>query len=109
MGLTAEAAALYTISDKSNVNYDLASNKLNLILNQKWISLNGIAPVEVWTDYRRSGIPSFIHFSEDPAKQNPTPPVRLLIPQREIDYNNENVLAVGPINAFTSKIFWQNR
>jgi len=109
MGLTSTAAAAYTISDRSNVNYDLASNKLNLILNQKWISLNGVAPVEVWTDFRRSGIPSFIHWSEDPAKLNATPPVRLLIPQNEILYNNENVVAVGPINAFTSKIFWQNR
>lgn len=109
MGLTTAAAAAYTISDKANVNYDLASNKLNLILQQKWISLNGVAPIEIWTDYRRTGIPSFLHFSEDAAKLNPTPPVRLLIPQREIDYNNENAVAVGKINAFTSKIFWQNR
>jgi hypothetical protein len=109
MGLTAADAATYIVSDKANVNYDLASNKLNLILQQKWVSLNGVAPVEIWTDYRRTGIPSFLHFSEDGAKQNATPPVRLLIPQNEILYNNDNVVAVGPINAFTSKIFWQNR
>ena len=109
MGLTTAAAATYIVSDKSNVNYDLASNKLNLILQQKWISLNGVAPIEIWTDYRRTGIPSFLHFSEDGAKLNATPPVRLLIPQREIDYNNDNAVAVGKINAFTSKIFWQNR
>lgn len=109
MGLTTADAAAYTVSDKSNVNYDLASNKLNLILQQKWVSLNGVAPIEIWTDYRRTGIPSFLHFSEDAAKLNPTPPVRLLIPQREIDYNNDNAVAVGKINAFTSKIFWQNR
>jgi hypothetical protein len=109
MGLTAADAATYTASDKANVNYDLASNKLNLILQQKWVSLNGVAPVELWTDYRRTGIPSFLQFSEDGAKQNATPPVRLLIPQNEILYNNDNVVAVGPINAFTSKIFWQNR
>jgi hypothetical protein len=109
MGLTTAAAATYIVSDKSNVNYDLASIKINLILQQKWISLNGICPIEIWTDYRRTGIPSFLHFSEDAAKLNPTPPVRLLIPQREIDYNNDNAVAVGKINAFTSKIFWQNR
>jgi hypothetical protein len=109
MGLTTTAAAAYVISDKSNVNYDLASNKINLILNQKWISLNGVAPIEIWTDYRRSGQPNFLHFSEDSHKLNATPPVRLLIPQREIDYNNDNAVAVGAINAFTSKIFWQNR
>jgi hypothetical protein len=109
MGLTTAAAATFIVSDKSTVNYDLATNKINLILTQKWVSLNGIAPVEIWNDYRRSGIPNFIHFSEDGNKQNPTPPVRLLYPQREIDYNNDNVVAVGTINAFTSKIFWQNR
>lgn len=76
---------------------------------QKWVTLNGIAPVEIWTDYRRSGIPNFLTFSADPNKANVTPPVRLLYPQREISVNNDNVVAVGTINAFTSKIFWQNR
>jgi hypothetical protein len=109
MGLTAAAAATFATVDKLTVNYDLAPNKKDLILLQKWVSLNGIAPVEIWTDYRRSGIPNFLHFSEDAAKQNATPPVRLFYPQREIDYNNDNVVAVGNINAFTSKIFWQNR
>lgn len=109
MGLTAADAATFLASDKPNVNYDLASNKINLILVQKWATLNGIAPVEIWTDYRRSGQPSFIHFSEDANKLNNTPPVRLLYPQRELNYNNENVNAVGKIDAFTSKIFWQNR
>ena len=109
MGLSTSTAAAYTAGDKTTVNYDLATNKLTLILQQKWISLNGIAPIEIWTDYRRTGIPSFLHFSEDKAKLNATPPVRLLIPQREIDNNGDNVVAVGTIKAFSSKIFWQNR
>jgi len=109
MGLTAAQASAFVASEKTNVNYDLASNKINLILMQKWVSLNGIAPVEVWTDFRRSGIPNFLTFTQDPNKANATPPVRLLYPQREISVNNDNVVAVGTINAFTSKIFWQNR
>jgi hypothetical protein len=110
MGLTAADAASFLALEKSTVNYDIAPNKINLILAQKWVSLNGVAPVEIWTDYRRSGLPGVtIHFSEDPNKQNPTPPVRLLYTQREISVNNDNVVAVGAINAFTSKIFWQNR
>ncbi|MCL4482943.1 MAG: SusD/RagB family nutrient-binding outer membrane lipoprotein [Bacteroidetes bacterium] len=108
-GLTSDDAATFLSSAKTMVNYDLAPNKINLILQQKWVSLDGIAPVEIWTDYRRSGIPSNIHFSEDPNKLNDTPPIRLLYPQREISVNNDNLVAVGPINAFTSKIFWQNR
>ncbi|MCE1198752.1 MAG: SusD/RagB family nutrient-binding outer membrane lipoprotein [Marinilabiliales bacterium] len=108
-GLTSAAATTFLATDKPTVNYDLASNKITLIITQKWVSLNGVAPVEIWTDYRRTGIPNNLHFSDDVNKQNATPPVRLLYPQREIDYNNDNVVAVGAINAFTSKIFWQNR
>ncbi len=109
MGLTSAQADAYLLIAKSSVNYDMAPNKVNLILDQKWISLNGIAPVEIWTDYRRSGRPTFLTFSKDPNVSNPTPPVRLLYPQREISVNNDNLVAVGAINAFTSKIFWQNR
>jgi hypothetical protein len=110
MGLTADEAATFLASEKNTVNYELAGNKINLILAQKWVALNGIAPVEVWTDYRRTGLPGVtIHFSEDASKQNETPPVRLLYPQREISVNNDNVVAVGAIDAFKSKIFWQNR
>jgi len=109
LGLTAAQAAAYLATEKTSVNYDLATNKLNLILDQKWVSLNGIAPYEIWTDYRRTGRPANLTFSKDPNVANPTPPVRLLYPQREISVNNDNVLAVGKIDAFTSKIFWQNR
>lgn len=109
MGLSTADAASFLTTEKSNVSYDVAPNKVNLILLQKWVSLNGVAPIEIWTDYRRSGIPNFLTFTADPNKANATPPVRLLYPQREISVNNDNVVAVGTINAFTSKIFWQNR
>lgn len=109
LGLTAAQATTFLASDKNTVNYDLSGNKITLILTQKWLSLNGVAPLEIWTDYRRTGIPAGLHFTEDPNKANATPPVRLLYPQTEISYNNENVVAVGAIDPFTSKIFWQNR
>lgn len=109
MGLTAADATTFLGQQKANVNFEQAVDKTKLIILQKWISLNGIAPVEIWTDYRRSGIPSTLTFSQDPNKANDTPPVRLLYPQREISVNNDNVVAVGAIDAFKSKIFWQNR
>lgn len=109
MGVTTPLTAAFLVADKASVNYDLAPNKITLILTQKWVSLNGVAPIEIWTDYRRSGIPTTLTFSSDPNKLNATPPVRLLYPQREISVNNDNLVAVGAINAFTSKIFWQNR
>ncbi len=109
MGLSTGDAATFLAQEKVNVNYDSAPDKINLILIQKWVSLNGISPIEIWTDFRRSGQPNFLHFTEDPNKANATPPVRLLYPQVELSVNNDNVVAVGTIDAFSSKIFWQNR
>lgn len=110
MGLTTADAAGYvaqTGTAGSKTNFALASNKRELIITQKWVALNGVAPVEIWTDFRRTGYPSGLHFSVDANRLNDTPPVRLLYPQNEITVNNDNVLAVGDINSFTSKIFWQ--
>lgn len=115
MGLTSAAASAYLSQTTAKANYTTASIKRELIIAQKWISLNGIAPVEIWTDYRRTGFPdksisaTGLHFSTEPARSKDYPPVRLLYPQDEINVNNENVLAVGPIDPWTSKIFWQNR
>jgi len=110
MGLTSAAAGSYLSQASAKTNYANATpeNKREVILTQKWLALNGIAPVEIWTDYRRTGFPSFIHFSTDNAKLGTgTPPVRLLYPQDEVNVNNANVPA--GIDSFTSKIFWQKR
>ena len=109
MGLTSTDALTYLAQSNVKVNYDAAPNKRELIITQKWAALNGIAPVEIWTDYRRTGYPSGLVFSVTPGKLSDTPPIRLLYPQTELNVNNANVLAVGTIDAFTSKIFWQNR
>jgi len=109
---TSAAAATYLAQTKTQVNFDIAdaaNNELKLILTQKWCALNGVSPNTIWTDYRRSGYPDFIHFTENTDRKNDTPPVRMLYPQTEINTNNENVLAQGTINVFTTKIFWQNR
>jgi hypothetical protein len=106
----AGAAATYLAqAGKPLVNFDLATNKVKTIITQKWCALNGLNPMPMWTDYRRTGFPDFLHFSAQSARLNNTPPVRLLYPQTEISRNNDNVLAQGDINLFTSKIFWQNR
>jgi hypothetical protein len=108
-GIADSTITQYLTQENANVNYDVATNKLKLIMTQKWASLNGIAPMEIWTDYRRSGYPTFIHFAQDVNRKSDTPPVRLLYPQREIGLNGGSVAAAGTINPFTSKIFWQSR
>jgi hypothetical protein len=106
---TAGGAAEYLAQTKITVNYNIAPNRIQLIITQKWCALNGLNPQPIWVDYRRTGYPDFLHFTQDPARKNDTPPVRLLYPQTEINTNGDNVTAQGTINVFTSKIFWQNR
>ena len=88
-----------------------AADKLKLIITQKWVSLSGMAGVEIWTDYRRTGFPTFIHWSTTTGLKNPTPPIRLLYPQNEISRNGDNVPAIGKSagDLFTAKIFWQTK
>jgi hypothetical protein len=108
---TVAAASKYLNADTAAtlVHWEASTNKIETILTQKWCAMNGISPMPLWTDYRRSGYPNFLHWSGDINKKNTTPPIRLLYPQSEINVNNENVQAQGTISPFTSKIFWQNR
>jgi hypothetical protein len=107
--LPADAATYMAQTSAPLVNFTEATNPVQTIITQKWLSLIGVSPMTIWTDYRRTGFPSFIHFTADAAKLNATPPVRLLYPQSEISTNNDNVIKQGDISLFTSKIFWQNR
>ena len=113
MGYGIAEAAAYFNQESVNVNYITASNKIELIITQKWAALNGIAPVEIWTDYRRTGYPSILRFSVDPGRASDTPPVRLLYPQDEVNVNNDNYKAALAAqnwqNEFKTKIFWQTR
>ncbi|MBN8879509.1 MAG: SusD/RagB family nutrient-binding outer membrane lipoprotein [Sphingobacteriales bacterium] len=84
------------------------------ILSQKWFALNSIAPYEIWTDYRRTGITygtavgyvSGPTLSVDPNRTATSIPVRLFYPQSEYNYNAANVNAEGTINVFNNRIFW---
>ncbi|NWJ49395.1 MAG: SusD/RagB family nutrient-binding outer membrane lipoprotein [Bacteroidetes bacterium] len=94
-----------------NFDFSAATDKLKLIITQKWVSLSGMAGVEIWTDYRRTGFPTGLHWSTTNGVKNTTPPIRLLYPQNEISRNGDNVPAIGrnAADLFSAKIFWQNR
>jgi Starch-binding associating with outer membrane len=115
-GAAADAVTYLAQAGLPNVNWGASgADPLKAIFTQKWLAMNGIDPIALWDDVRRNWnsatnpgttYPDFIHWSADPAKLNATPCVRLLYPQTEINTNNDNVLAQGNINLFTSKIFW---
>lgn len=91
------------------------------IISQKYLALNGLNTLEVWTDYRRvnmsSTVTTFVYgegggFDPGPpisvSPQKPAGakiPIRLLYPQTEYNYNAGNVGAQGTITTQT-KIFW---
>lgn len=92
----------------------LPAGGLYTILSQKWFALNSIAPYEIWSDYRRTGIVYGIGggydagptISVDPNNTKTTIPVRLFYPQNEYNYNAANVAKEGTVNVFTGRIFW---
>lgn len=103
--LGAGDASDYLTANKIS-SWDLATDKMTLIMTQKWAAMNGINDIESWSDYRRLNIPSDIPISNNPAASIRQVPVRMLYPQSEYNYNPDNVLAQGTINQFTSRIFW---
>jgi hypothetical protein len=99
------ARELYSQSS-DKVNIDVASNKINTIILQKWAALNAYDPLESYCDWRRLGIPADLPVSVYPGTTATHIPYRLLYPTTEFHYNAANVNAQGNINQFTSKIFW---
>lgn len=105
-GTAADYARQFLDSGNPNVTWDVATNKLTLILTQKWNSLNGTAPFESWSDFRRTGIPA-VPISQDPSTSVKQIPVRLLYPQTETQYNETAAKAQGTDSQFDkTKIFW---
>ena len=93
------------IANWANAGTSIES-RIKFILNQKYIALIGINPMEAWNDYRRLGVPSNLPISTNPARVGNTIPVRLLYTAIEQAVNGTNVSEQGSINPFTSKIFW---
>lgn len=95
-----------TTAGNVNVSWAAAPDKYKLLMFQKYMAFNGIEPMEAWTDYRRNGRYPDVPISIDPARVGNTLPFRLLYNSNEYIVNAANVNAVGPINIFTSKIWW---
>ena len=119
LGLTTDDAATYISANATypDVDYDAASDKLLTIISQKWFAMNGLAPYEVWSDYRRTdiqygveaGAPLADYFFSILSGAETTVPVRLFYPQSEYSYNEANVNSQGDIDVFTSRVFWDKQ
>jgi hypothetical protein len=102
--LGAGSSATYLSQMVNNIAYASSSNKLEAIITQKWLALNGVDAVQSWFDYTRTGFPRNLPVSLLASTSDR--PVRLAYPSSEITSNTAN-LPDQP-DVFTSKIFWAN-
>ena len=102
--LGAGTATTYFTQAKNLVNWNTSTNKLEAIITQKWIAVNGIDAIQSWFDYSRTGFPRNLPISA--LASTPNRPVRLAYPASEVTSNGINLPAQP--NVFTTKIFWAN-
>ncbi len=91
------------INTVDGAGWDGSSNKIEAIMTQKWIALNGINAIESWIEYTRTGFP------EIPLAinaQRDSKPNRLLYPSSEYIANAANVPTQQAADAFSTYIFW---
>jgi hypothetical protein len=98
-----EAQAYYGQAVK-NVSWADSTDKIEAIITQKWVALNGTNAIESWIELTRTGFPNTLPI---PVESNGSRPVRLLYPSSEIGRNSDNVPAQVQADAFTSNPFWK--
>jgi hypothetical protein len=102
--LGAGSATAYFTQARNLVNWNTSTNKLEAIITQKWLAVNGIDAIQSWFDYSRTGFPKNLPL---PATASATDrPFRLAYPASEYTANGRNLPAQP--NVFTAKIFWAN-
>lgn len=123
LGLTAADATTYLTNAKALSDWSVATNKLTLILYQKYIAFCGINGFEAWCDYRRTGIPdpkandpkvSMLSYNDGVNRREI--PSKMHYPAREFTLNNAMVMEAAKRNYsgkepdgnyhFDSKVFW---
>jgi hypothetical protein len=104
LGLTVPDAIDYYTQLKNLVGWSTSSNKLQAIITQKWIAVNGFTAEQSWFDYSRTGYPAGLPISL--LATTADRPVRLFFVASELSSNGANV-PTQP-SAFTDKVFWAN-
>jgi len=91
-------------NSQANVNFDQASNKIELIIVQKWLALNSISSIEAWNDFRRTGYPNIPNSLEAPTPSSR--PQRFMYPETERMTNNEQASKMGSDDMLSQKVWW---
>jgi hypothetical protein len=80
-------------------------DKMEILMQQKYIHLNLVAPFELWTEIRRTRHPYLEPMTFMGTVMKPFPE-RLRYPLSASQTNPEKYLAVQPQDNFTSHVFW---
>lgn len=99
-----EEAEEYYSQNIKNVGWNASPNKIEAIITQKWIALNGTSSIELWIELTRTGYPAGLPI---PAESGGVRPVSLLYPASEVGRNSENVPPQTAADAFTNDPFWK--
>lgn len=97
-------AQTYYNQDIINVSWDDSTDKIQAIITQKWVALNGTSSIESWIDLTRTGYPAGLPI---PAESDGVRPIRLLYPSSEYARNVNNVPTQTADDVFTNAPFWK--
>ncbi len=97
-------AETYFAQPIQNINWDSSNDKIEAIIVQKSIALNGTNGIECWIELTRTGFPSSAPVAPE---SDGVRPVRLLYPASEYARNSDNVPAQTNNDAFTKNPFWK--
>ena len=81
-------------------------NEMEIIMQQKYIHMNLLRPIELWSELRRTRHPKLEPMTFQGKVMKPQPE-RLMYPASELSTNTDAFLKVIDQNNWTSPIFWR--
>ncbi len=102
--MEAGTAGFTAYNAQASVNFDDATNKIERIIEQKWLALNSISSIEAWNDYRRLGYPAIPNSADAPSPA--ARPLRFMYPETERMTNNDNTRQQGNDDITVSAVWW---
>lgn len=106
LGVSASGAGYIASSNNTlGLGWDGTPNKIQAIMTQKWVALNGVNGIESYIEYVRTGFPAT---GVSTVAITPTGklPKRLLYPTSELTGNTANVPSLTLSQAFNQGAFW---
>jgi len=103
----ASVVGLYadSIRTRFNTTATTTDDKMEILMQQKYVHLNIMAPYELWAELRRTRHPKLEPMTFNTKVMTPFPE-RLKYPRSELQTNLDNYLKVKDQDNFTTPVFW---